>query len=87
MLTRDALEWTARFGPIATAAARLKARTAYLNGEIVVLDDAGISLRRPAESTLGRPRRAHEAGTWSSLAGAHLAGASRRPTAPGKLTD
>jgi bifunctional non-homologous end joining protein LigD len=42
-MTRNALEWTARFGPIATAAAMLKARTAYLNGEIVVLDDAGIS--------------------------------------------
>jgi bifunctional non-homologous end joining protein LigD len=43
MLTRNALDWTARFGPIAAATAALKARTAYLDGEIVLLDDAGIS--------------------------------------------
>jgi bifunctional non-homologous end joining protein LigD len=43
MLTRNALDWTAKFQPIAAAAAKLKARTAYLDGEIVVLDEAGIS--------------------------------------------
>jgi bifunctional non-homologous end joining protein LigD len=43
MLTRNALDWTARFGPIAAAAAKLKARTVYLDREIVVLDDAGIA--------------------------------------------
>jgi ATP-dependent DNA ligase len=42
-LTRNALDWTARFRPIAATAAKLKARTAYLDGEIVLLDDAGIS--------------------------------------------
>jgi hypothetical protein len=42
MLTRNALDRTARFEPIA-AAANLKARTAYVDGEIVVLNDAGIS--------------------------------------------
>jgi hypothetical protein len=43
MLTRNALDRTARLGPIAAATAKLKARTAYIDGEIVVLDDAGIS--------------------------------------------
>jgi hypothetical protein len=43
MLTRNALDWTARFGPIAVAATKLKVSTAYIDGEIAVLDDAGIS--------------------------------------------
>jgi bifunctional non-homologous end joining protein LigD len=43
MLTRNAQHWAARFGPIAAAAAALKVRTAYLDGEVVVLDEAGIS--------------------------------------------
>jgi ATP-dependent DNA ligase len=43
MLTRNALDWTAKFRPIAAVAAKTKARTAYLDGKIVVLDDAGIS--------------------------------------------
>jgi bifunctional non-homologous end joining protein LigD len=35
MLTRKALDWTAKFAPIAEAAARLSARAAYIDGEIV----------------------------------------------------
>jgi ATP-dependent DNA ligase len=85
MLTWNVSEWTARFGPI--AAARLKARTAYLNGEIVILDDAGISDFGALQEALpeGRAERMEPA-HGSSLAGAHLAGASRRPPL-GKLTD
>jgi bifunctional non-homologous end joining protein LigD len=41
MLTRRGLDWTARFAPIAAAAGKLKAQTAYLDGEVVVLDDRG----------------------------------------------
>jgi bifunctional non-homologous end joining protein LigD len=43
MLSRSGLDWTARFKPIAAAAAKLKAQEAYLDGEVVVLDDRGIS--------------------------------------------
>jgi bifunctional non-homologous end joining protein LigD len=43
MLTRNGLDWSDRFGPIAAAAAAQKARTAYLDSEVVVLDEAGIS--------------------------------------------
>jgi bifunctional non-homologous end joining protein LigD len=43
MLSRRGLDWTARFAPIATAGGKLKADTAYLDGEAVVLDERGIS--------------------------------------------
>jgi bifunctional non-homologous end joining protein LigD len=43
MLTRRALDWTARFPGIAAAVAKLRARSAYLNSEIVVLDKDGVS--------------------------------------------
>ena len=37
------LDWTARFRPIAAAATKLKAKSAYLDGEVAVLDNSGIS--------------------------------------------
>jgi ATP-dependent DNA ligase len=43
MLTRKGLDWTERFAPIAQALAKLPARAAYLDGEIVVLGKDGIS--------------------------------------------
>jgi bifunctional non-homologous end joining protein LigD len=43
MLTRKALDWTAKFRPIVQAVAALKARSAYLDGEVVVLDEEGVS--------------------------------------------
>jgi bifunctional non-homologous end joining protein LigD len=43
MLTRRGLDWTARTTPIPAAAGKLKARNAYFDGEIAVLDDRGIS--------------------------------------------
>jgi hypothetical protein len=50
MLTRRGLDWTARFQPIADALAKLKASNAYIDGEVVVLDEAGVS-------AAPRPRR------------------------------
>ena len=43
MLTRKQQDWTHRFTPVAAAVAALPARTALLDGEIVVEDDNGIS--------------------------------------------
>ena len=43
LLTRKQQNWTHRFAPVAEAVAALAARTALLDGEIVVEDDNGIS--------------------------------------------
>jgi bifunctional non-homologous end joining protein LigD len=43
MLTRKGLDWTARFGPIARALAALSVKTAYLDGEVVVVRPDGVS--------------------------------------------
>jgi bifunctional non-homologous end joining protein LigD len=43
MLTRRGLDWTTRFQPIADALAKLKASDAYIDGEVAVLDEAGVS--------------------------------------------
>jgi bifunctional non-homologous end joining protein LigD len=43
MLTRSGLDWTARFRPIAEALAGLRARAAYLDGEIAVVGPDGMT--------------------------------------------
>jgi bifunctional non-homologous end joining protein LigD len=43
LLTRKEQDWTHRFEPVAEAVAALPAKTALLDGEIVVEDDSGIS--------------------------------------------
>ena len=43
LLTRNRQDWTHRFEPIAAAVATLPAKTALLDGELVVEDDKGIS--------------------------------------------
>jgi len=43
LLTRKQQDWTHRFKPVAAAVAALPAKTALLDGEIVVEDDDGIS--------------------------------------------
>ena len=43
LLTRKGLDWTRKFPDIAAAAAALRARTALLDGEVVVEDEKGIS--------------------------------------------
>ena len=43
LLTRKQQNWTHRFPPVAAAVAALLARTALLDGEIVVEDERGIS--------------------------------------------
>ena len=43
MLTRKGLEWTVRFHPIADALGGLKALNAYLDGEIAVVGEDGVT--------------------------------------------
>jgi bifunctional non-homologous end joining protein LigD len=41
LLTRNAQNWTSRFGALAQAAAKLDARQAFLDGEVVAVDNKG----------------------------------------------
>jgi bifunctional non-homologous end joining protein LigD len=41
--TRSGLDWSDKFGPIVAAASKIKARSALIDGEAVVLDDRGRS--------------------------------------------
>jgi len=43
LFTRNRQDWTHRFAPVAEAVARLPAKTALLDGEVVVEDDKGAS--------------------------------------------
>ncbi len=43
LLTRKGLDWTGKFPNVAAAAAKLGARTALIDGEIVVEDDRGVA--------------------------------------------
>ena len=54
MLTRHATDWTAMLRPIAYALASLKARTAYLDGEVAVLTIDGVSDFSALQEALGR---------------------------------
>jgi bifunctional non-homologous end joining protein LigD len=60
MLTRRGLDWTTRFQPIADALAKVKARDVYIDGEVAVLDEAGVTsfaLLQDALSLKKRPER------------------------------
>ena len=54
MLTRSGLDWTARFRPIAAALAALKIRAAYLDGEIAVLGEDGVTSFAALQDALSR---------------------------------
>jgi bifunctional non-homologous end joining protein LigD len=43
LLTRKALDWTARFKPVANALSKLDVQSAMIDGEVVVADDQGVS--------------------------------------------
>jgi bifunctional non-homologous end joining protein LigD len=43
LLTRSGLDWTHRMRPVATSLAELSAKAALLDGEVIVLDERGIS--------------------------------------------
>jgi bifunctional non-homologous end joining protein LigD len=54
LLTRHALDWTVRFGPIATALAGLPARAAYLDGEVAVVGEDGVTSFASLQDALSR---------------------------------
>jgi bifunctional non-homologous end joining protein LigD len=56
MLTRKGLDWAARFRPIAEAVASLKVTNTYLDGEVAVLDDKGISVFAALQDALSAGR-------------------------------
>ena len=65
MLTRKGLDWTAKFAPIAKALAKLPARTAYLDGEIVALgllpgERIAVSNTFVLKAELGKAEAAHD---------------------------
>jgi bifunctional non-homologous end joining protein LigD len=57
LFTRHALDWTARYGPIPVTLASLPVKTAYLDGEVVVLDAKGVSSFAALQESLKRTRR------------------------------
>ena len=59
MLTRSGLDWTEKFKPLAAALAALPAKDAVIDGEVVVLDDQGVSSFRLLQEALsaGAPDR------------------------------
>jgi ATP-dependent DNA ligase len=54
MLTRKGLDWTERFAPVAQALIKLTPRAAYLDGEIVVLGEDGVSSFAELQDALSR---------------------------------
>jgi len=56
LTTRHGKDWTASFPTLARAARQLPARDAVIDGEIVVLDDRGVSSFQALQNALGRGR-------------------------------
>jgi len=54
LLTRNGLDWTHRYGALATALAALPCRQAVIDGEVVVLDADGISRFAALQDALSR---------------------------------
>ncbi|HET8948114.1 MAG TPA: DNA ligase D, partial [Candidatus Polarisedimenticolia bacterium] len=57
LFTRRGNDWTSAFAPIAAAAARLPVRSAWLDGEVVVLGKKGVSSFGELQNALGDERR------------------------------
>ncbi len=53
IFTRNGLDWTGRFGPIAEAASKLPVRSAFLDGEIVVLGPSGATSFQALQTAIG----------------------------------
>ena len=73
LLTRTGLDWTARFGRgIATAVEGLSCDSAVIDGEIVVLDDSGVSTFADLQAALSEGR--HEGMVFYAFDLLHLDG-------------
>ena len=57
MYSRNANDWTARFQPIPHNLANLKVKSAYLDGEVAMLDSDGVSSFEALQEALGRSRK------------------------------
>jgi bifunctional non-homologous end joining protein LigD len=53
LLTRNGHDWTDRFGGVPQAARALQAKTALIDGEMVVLDERGVSSFARLKAALG----------------------------------
>ena len=56
LLTRSGQDWTAKFPGVATAAERLRTKSALLDGEVVVLDAHGVSHFQSLQEALSQGR-------------------------------
>ena len=65
LLTRNRQDWTARFPAVAEAAAALPVKEALLDGEIVVLDAAGVSSFQALQQA-DQLERGRRSSTWPS---------------------
>jgi DNA ligase D len=54
LITRGGLDWTARYGDLAGAFAALRCKSAAIDGEIVVLDEKGVSRFARLQEALSR---------------------------------
>lgn len=55
MYSRNSNDWTQRFQPIPHSLANLKVKSAYLDGEIAVLDSEGCLASKPRRKPSGGP--------------------------------
>ncbi len=58
LFTRSGQDWSERFGPVARACARLPVQSAWLDGEVVVLDADGRTSFEGLQQALGSPAAA-----------------------------
>jgi len=56
LITRNGKEWTDRFPDVAAAVTRIRCRTAILDGEVVVLDERGITSFQALQNSLAGNR-------------------------------
>ena len=57
MFTRRGFDWTGAFSTVAEPLSDLEARSAYLDGEIAVIDDDGVTSFAALQGALSRLRQ------------------------------
>jgi bifunctional non-homologous end joining protein LigD len=62
LISRSGQDWTARFQPVADAVGRLPVDTAVVDGEVVVLDEHGVSQFQLLQNALGKSGQAPRTG-------------------------
>ena len=78
LFTRSQLDWTARFPAVADAIAKLPVKSAVIDGELVALDERGISRFQLLQNALSNQRRPLVYFAFDLL---HLDGEDLRPLA------